>query len=142
MAVVTTNFVDLMGAKIAYGREFRPQDGLSQPQPPAPGTAQPATPPARLPVMAILSFDYFKSCYRGNPAVIGRTILTQGLFRPVIVGVLAPGFRLYFPPEVNVDTYPEVWLANRLNYDNRNRNSVSIQAVRRLMWRPRRGRIF
>jgi predicted permease len=132
-AVVTTNFFDLMGAKIAYGRDFTPQDGLPQPPPPAPGSTQSAAPPPPpLPTMAILSYDYFKSRYGGDPAVIGRTIQTQGRLRPVIVGVLARGFRLYFPPEAETETDPEVWIANRLNYDNRNRNAFSIRAIARL----------
>jgi predicted permease len=133
VAVVTTNFFDLMGAKIAYGRDFTPHDGLPQPAPPAPGTAQAGTPPApRLPIIAILSYDYFKSRYGGDPAVIGRTIRTQGPFSPVIVGVLAPGFRLYFPPEAETETDPQVWIANRLSYDNRNRTTFSIRAIARL----------
>lgn len=133
LAIATTNFFDLMGAKIAYGRDFTPQDGLPQPPPPAPGAAQTGTPPPRLPTMAILSYEYFERRYGGNPAVIGRTIHTQAQgVTPVVVGVLAPGFRLYFPPGANIETDPEVWIANRLNYDTANRNSVSIQAVGRL----------
>src|SRR6185437_6049330 len=120
MAVVSTNFFDLMGAKIAYGRDFASQDGLPQP-------------PPRLPVMAILSYEYFEHRFGGNPAIIGRTIHTQAQgLSPVVVGVLAPGFKLYFPPEAETEADPEVWVANRLNYDNRNRNSVSMRAVARL----------
>jgi len=134
VAIVTTNFFDLMGAKIEYGRDFTKDDGLPQPPPPAPGAAQTGAPaPPRLPVMAILSYDYFEKRYGGNPAVIGQSIRTQGpQFSPVIVGVLAPGFKLYFPPEAQTETDPEVWVANRLNYDVKNRNAVSIRAVARL----------
>ncbi|MGH9864276.1 MAG: ABC transporter permease [Candidatus Acidiferrales bacterium] len=131
-AVVTTNFFDVMGARIAQGRDFTSQDGLPQPPPPPPGTAQAGTPPPRLPVMAILSYEYFQSRYGGNPAVLGQTIKTQGALNPVIVGVLAPHFRLYFPPEAETESDPQLWLANRLNYDNKNRNGVSIHAVGRL----------
>jgi predicted permease len=133
LAVVTTNFFDLMGAKIAYGRDFTPQDGLPQPPPPPPGAAQSGTPPPRLPTMAILSYEYFQRRFGGNASIIGRSIQTQAQgLSPVVVGVLAPGFRLYFPPAANIEAQPEVWLANRLNYDNANRNSVSIQALGRL----------
>ena len=134
VAIATTNFFDLMGAKILYGRDFTPQDGLPQPPPPTPGAAQAGTPPPpRLPVMAILSYDYFERRYGGNPAVIGKSIRTQAQgLSPVVVGVLAPGFKLYFPPEAQTETDPEIWVANRLNYDVRNRNSVSIRAVARL----------
>ena len=133
IAQVTTNFFDLMGAKILYGRDFNAQDGLPQPPPPAPGAAPAGTPPPRLPVMAILSYDYFERRYGGNPSVIGKSIRTQApRFSPVIVGVLAPGFKLYFPAEAETEANPEIWVANRLNYDVRNRNSVSIRAVGRL----------
>ena len=33
------------------------------------------------------------------------------------VGVLAPNFRLYFPPEANEEAAPDIWVANRLDYD-------------------------
>lgn len=133
VAIATVNFFDLMGAKIAYGRDFSPQDGLPQPAPPAPGSAQTgAPPPPRLPVMAILSYNYFQRRYGGNPSVIGQIIHSQGQISPVIVGVLAPGFKLYFPPEAQTEADPDVWIANRIRYDVRNRNSVSIRAVGRL----------
>ncbi len=137
VAVVTTNFFSLTGAKIAYGRDFNDSDGLPQPAPPAGGGAgtPPAggpPPPPQLPVMAILSHEYFQRRYGGAPGAIGQTILTNGGFSPQIVGVLAPGFELYFPPSVNEEAKPEMWVANRLNYDNANRNGVSIRAIARL----------
>jgi predicted permease len=131
-AVVTTNFFNVMGAKIAFGRDFAQEDGLPQPPRPQPGAAQSGTPPPRLPVMAILGYEYFQQRYGGDTSVIGRTITTQGPLSPVVVGVLAPHFQLYFPPEAETEADPEVWLANRLNYDNQNRNQVSIHAVGRL----------
>src|SRR5258707_3924484 len=131
-AVVTTNFFRLVGAKIVLGRDFSEADGMPQRAPP-PGGAQPGAqtvPP--LPIMAILSYEYFQRRYGLNPAFLGQAIITNGPFRPQIVGVLAPGCRLYFPPSANTEPMPEVWLANRLDYDNANRNAVSIRAVGRL----------
>src|SRR5882724_10368473 len=130
-AVVTTNFFRLVGAKIALGRDFTEADGMSQPPPPA-GAQQgtPAAPP--LPIMAVLSYEYFQRRYGLNPHVLGQVLNTNGPFRPQIVGVLAPGFQLYFPSSANVEPVPEVWIANRLNYDNANRKSVSIRALGRL----------
>src|SRR6267378_2415630 len=131
-AVVTTNFFRLVGAKIVLGRDFSEADGLPQPAPP-PGVAQPgalAAPP--LPIMAVLSYEYFQRRYGLNPSVLGQVMITNGPFRPQIVGVLAPGFHLYFPSAANVEPVPEVWLANRIGYNNANRNGVSIHAVGRL----------
>lgn len=131
-AVATTNFFRLVGAKIVLGRDFTEADGMPQPAPP-PGGAQPGAPTVPpLPIMAILSYEYFQRRYGLNPAFLGQAIITNGPFRPQIVGVLAPGCRLYFPPSADTEPKPEVWLANRLDYDNANRNAVSIRAVGRL----------
>src|ERR1700730_2653645 len=128
-AVVTTNFFNLVGAKIALGRDFAESDGMPQPAPPAPG-AQPVAP--RLPIMVILSYEYFQRRYALNPAILGHTMQTNAPVSLQVVGVLAPRFQLYFPAAAHVDVATEVWFANRLNYDNANRNGVSIHAVGRL----------
>ncbi len=135
MATVTTNFFDLMGGQIVAGRDFDAQDGIPQPAPPAAqaGQGQGAAPqPPPLPQMAILSHEYFMKRYGGNAAVLGHTVGNTGGPNPVIVGVLAPGFRLYFPPEDEVEAAPDVWVANRLDYDAGNRNNFSIFPVGRL----------
>src|SRR6266403_131908 len=66
LAVVTTNFFRLVGAKMAFGRDFTDADGIPQP-PPLPAGAQPAAPPPRVPTLAILSYEYFQRRYGGNP---------------------------------------------------------------------------
>ncbi len=133
IATVTTNFFDVMGGKIVAGREFDAQDGIPQPQAPAAQNGQAQTPAApRLPQMAILSHEYFMKRYGGNPAVLGHPLGNANGPNPVIVGVLAPGFKLYFPPEDQVEAAPDVWVANRLDYDAANRNNFSITAVGRL----------
>ena len=55
-----------------------------------------------------------------------------GRFGPVIAGVLAPGFHLYFPPSADVEASPDIWIANRLDYDAANRKSFSIFPIGRL----------
>jgi predicted permease len=130
-AVVTTNFFQLLGAKIALGRDFTDSDGLPRPTPLASG-AQSGTPPPHLPIVAILSYEYFHRRYGGDPSVVGHPMATGGLFSPEVVGVLAPHFRLYFPPASDIDPEPELWIANRLSYNNTNRNSASIRAIAKL----------
>jgi len=129
-AVVTTNFFRLVGAKIVFGRDFSDADGLPQPAPPPAGAQAPA--PPLLPIMAVLSYEYFQRRFGSNPAAIGQVMRSNGPFQPQIVGVLAPGFQLYFPSSANVEPVPEVWLANRLDYNNANRNGVSMQVIGRL----------
>jgi putative ABC transport system permease protein len=130
--IVTTNFFRLVGGKIALGRDFTDADGMPQPAPPAPAAQAGTVPPPRLPIMVILSYEYFQRRYGLNPAILGHTMQTNAPVSLQVVGVLAPRFQLYFPPAANVDVVPEVWFANRLNYDNAERNSVSMYAVGRL----------
>jgi putative ABC transport system permease protein len=82
--------------------------------------------------MAILSYEYFKRRYGGNLAVLGQSMAFTGRPGPIIVGVMAPGFRLYFPPTANQESAPDLWIANRLGYDAANRNAFGIWPVGRL----------
>ena len=129
-ARVTTNFFSLTGARIMDGRDFNADDGIPSPQPP-PGAA-PGTGPPQLPQVAILSYEYFMRRFGGNQAVIGQTMQFSGRPGPVIAGVLAPGFRLYFPPDANEEAAPDIWMANRLGYDAADRNGFDIHPVARL----------
>jgi predicted permease len=129
--IVTTNYFSLVGAKFAYGRDFSEQDGLAQPPPPAPGANTP--PPPRLPIIAIISWEYFQRRFGGNPAILGQSPLNRGKpFSPQIVGVLAPRFQLYFPASSDIIAAPEIYIANRMRYDNAQRLSVSMRVIARL----------
>jgi putative ABC transport system permease protein len=130
VATVTVNFFRLMGARIALGRDFEEADGRPQPSAPVSEGASPAPPAPRLPTVAIISHDYWQRRYRGNPGVVG-TRLPAGP-RPEIVGILAPGFELHFPPGTNVEQKPDIWIANRLGYDNANRNTFGLRPIGRL----------
>jgi predicted permease len=129
--VVTTNYFRLVGAGIAFGRDFTDDDGQPQPPPPAPGT-QPAATPERLPIMAIISYEYFQRQFGSNPSVIGQSLNKGKPFSPRIVGVLAPHFQIYFPPSSDLEAAPDIWLANRLGYDAAQRNGVSMRVIGRL----------
>jgi predicted permease len=124
-AVVTSNFFRLMGARILAGRNFQDADGLPQP-PPTAGT--PSAPP--VPPVAILSYAYWKRRYGGDPSIFGKVFTKPN---PVIaVGVLAPGFELLFPPNLNVAEQPEVWICGHFSYDVAHRNNVSLRVVGRM----------
>jgi len=129
--VVTTNYFRLVGAGIALGRDFSDDDGQPQPPPPAPGT-QSATPPARLPIMAIISYEYFQRQFGANAAVLGQSLNKGKPFSPRIIGVLAPHFQIYFPASADLEAAPDIWIANRLGYDAEQRNSVSMRVIGRL----------
>jgi putative ABC transport system permease protein len=130
IAVATTNFFDVMGAKIVYGRDFNAQDGIPQPQPAANAPANNA--PTPLPGTAIISYEYFRRRFGGDPSILGHAITIPGQPGPVIAGILAPGLRLYFPPSANVEAAPDIYLANRLAYSADQRKNFSIFPIARL----------
>ncbi len=128
-AIVTTNFFRVMGASIAVGRDFQDEDGIPQPAP-APGAAA----PPQLPLVAILSHEYFERRFGGNASILGHPLVAGGGGQPAptVVGVLAPNFKLFFPPEANEEAAPDMWIANRLDYDAANRNQFGIRPIGRL----------
>ena len=123
-AGVTTNIFSVLGVKIARGRGFTDEDGRAQPRAPQPDggpqaggpQAQPAGPPQpRLPQIAVLSDGFWRRQYGADPSIIGKNIQLD--FGPVqVVGVLAPGVELLFPPKANVARVPDVWAAIRFDY--------------------------
>ena len=74
--LVTGNYFDLLGVRPALGRLVVPADD---------------TLPNGNPVVA-LSFEYWKTRFNSDPAVIGRSLMVNG--HPfTIIGVVQPGFR-------------------------------------------------
>src|SRR6185295_1538231 len=135
--VVSTNFFQMMGASISLGRDFQESDGTPQPAPPAApaGNAAPAAnAQPQLPTMAILSNEYFQQRFGGDRSIVGKPLPVSAAFGPppIVVGVLAPGFELLFPPQVNVEQFPSVWLAARIPYDVANRNNVQWRVIGRM----------
>ena len=123
-ALVTTNFFRLMGAKIVFGRDFTEADAV--PQPASPGVL---IPPGSA---AILSYEYWQRRYGGSTAVLGREMFGSGQRGPRIVGVVAPGFKLFFPPGARTDAAPDFWVANNIGYDTAHRNLLTVGAIGRL----------
>jgi predicted permease len=141
MAAVSTNFFQMMGGSIIAGRDFQDSDGAPQPPPPAapagnanaPAAGNAAGPPP-LPTMVILSNEYFQQRFGGDQSMIGKPLPVSGAFGPppIVVGVLAPVFELLFPPLVDVEQFPSVWIASRIAYDVANRNNVQWRVIGRL----------
>ena len=133
---VTTNFFSLLGHKIQVGRDFADADGTPQPPPPTPvGDALPppgAQPPPPLPNIAIISHEFFQRRFGGNASIVGQSIPFGGNGRAEIVGVLAPGFEILFPPGTNVDPRPDILIASRVNFETGSRNNVSLRVVAKL----------
>jgi putative ABC transport system permease protein len=136
LASVSTNFFQMMGGSIIAGRDFQDADGTPQPPPPAApaGNAPAANAPPAPPDVVILSNDYFQSRFGGDRSIIGKTLPVSAAFGPppIVVGVLAPGFELLFPPQANMEQFPSVWIAARIPYDVANRNNVEWRVIGRL----------
>jgi putative ABC transport system permease protein len=133
LGFATVNVFRMLGAGIALGRDFNEEDGRPQPPPPVPQPGAAPAPqqgPPPLPVVAILSHEYWQRRYGSDPKVIGQRIPNGP--RPEIVGVLTPGFELLFPPGSNVEQRPDIWIALRLNYNNANRNTFGLRPIGRL----------
>src|SRR6185503_19229325 len=135
-AAVSTNFFQMMGGSIMAGRDFEESDGTPEPAPPAGagGNAPAANAPPQLPTMAILSNEYFQQRFGGDASIVGKPLPVSAAFGPppIIVGVLAPKFELLFPPQVDVEQFPSVWIAARIPYDVENRNNVQWRAIGRI----------
>jgi putative ABC transport system permease protein len=129
-ASVTTNFFGLLGGRIILGRDFRDEDA----PPPAssadetiPIQASQATAPP-----AILSYQYWQRRYGASPSVIGQRLSSGPNSGSEIIGVLAPGFELLFPPKADVERNPDVWIATRLTYNNADRKTLMYRVIGRL----------
>src|SRR5438093_6454063 len=128
---VTTNFFRVMGARIALGRDFVDGDGAPQPQSSSPQIGS-ANAPAPLPAMVILSYEFWQRRYGGDTTIVGKNLVTGAPRGQIVVGVLAPRFELLFAPGDNMETVPDVWIANRLTYNNANRNMYGLRLIGRL----------
>src|SRR6476660_9352857 len=121
----TPNLFRLLGAHVVAGRDFVADDAIPPPAVPNQAAAQPQPP-----VAAILSHAFWQRRY-GGASIIGKDVeLGNGHAR--IVGVLAPGFELLFPPRVHIEAAPDMWTAARINVETANRNNVLYRVIGRL----------
>jgi len=134
IAAVSTNFFEMMGASIIAGRNFQESDGTPQAPPPVGNAPAANAQQPQLPTMAILSNEYFQQRFGGDLSIVGKPLPVSAAFGPppIVVGVLAPGFELLFPPVANVEQFPSVWLSARIPYDVANRNNVQWRAIARM----------
>jgi putative ABC transport system permease protein len=128
LGVASTNFFQLLGARVVLGRDFTEEDGTPPPQAAAGAPAAPVT--AAVSNAVILGYDYWQRRYGGSPDVLGKSLGNGQGTR--IVGVLQPGFELLFPPETNTEQKPDFWVAGRIPYDTQNRNNVQWRIIGRL----------
>src|SRR5215469_12991292 len=80
VAAVTPNFFRMMGAQVAFGRDFTDADGQPQPVLPPVGAAVGAQPAQ--PTFAILSYEYWQRRYGGSTDILGHGMRTGGAGGP------------------------------------------------------------
>ena len=131
-AVVTTNFLSLLGGRIIAGRDFNETDGEPGPPPPASGAANNAVVAPAPIVTTILSYEYWQRRFGGRTDIFGKRLADIGNQSPIVVGVVAPGLELLFPPSADMERKPDLWIANRIRYDNAARNQVALRIIGRL----------
>src|SRR5260370_561099 len=84
------------------------------------------------PLLFLISYDYWQRRFGGKADVLGKRLPAGAPGGTVMVGVLAPGFELLFPPDTNTERLPDIWFALRIPYDNINRNQVQHRVIARL----------
>ncbi|HEY2378630.1 MAG TPA: ABC transporter permease [Gemmatimonadaceae bacterium] len=131
-AGATTNIFRLLGGRIEVGRDFTDNDGMPQPRPPQPvaGVA-PAPPGPRLPLIAILSHEFWERRFGGDRTILGKAIDVGGA-SATVVGILQPGFELLFPPKASIEPTPDIWFAQRIDYENSSRKNVFLRVIGRM----------
>lgn len=110
-AIVTPNFLELLGTPVIQGRGFRPDDAA-----PNRVVERPSDGPARrerLPVM-LISSAYWQRRFKSDPSIVGREIV--GPNGPIqIIGVTSPKSELLFPERFDTPRSPDVWYAIQPN---------------------------
>ncbi len=134
VAGVTPNFFTVLGARIAFGRNFVEADGAAPPPPPNGPDGKPLPfDPARLPPQTtILSHGLWERTFGGDSSVIGRTVQIFGL-RSTIVGVAEPSLTMVFNTGLGgTADEPDAYQANRIDYSTASRINAQYHAVGRL----------
>ena len=126
----TSNIFQVLGVRVALGRDFNDADSAPL-APPPPGAAPQQAPP--VPVTAIISHQFWQRRYGGNPNVIGKVIgFGGGQGRAEIVGVLPADFQLLFSPRTGIEPNVDIWTAARLNFDTAARSTGALRVIARL----------
>ena len=138
IAGVTPNFFTVLGARIAFGRNFVEADGVAPPPPPngPDGKPLPIDPATLPPQITILSHGFWQRRYAGDSSVIGKTVQIFGL-RSTIVGVAEPGLTMVFntgfgTSGFGVTSEPDAYQANRIDYSTASRINALYRLVGRL----------
>jgi putative ABC transport system permease protein len=110
--VASANYFDLLGARMAAGRGFLPEEESA-------GRSN----------VVILSHDFWQRRFGGDPNAVGQSLTLNGS-EFTIIGVLPAGFKS--PLELQFNSRVEIWRGYGFNLSNPNRGSHGLNAVGRL----------
>lgn len=128
---VTPNLLSMLGAPILHGRDFNEADGVASRATAEPDIGAPQAAQSTVPMSVILGHAFWQRRYGGDRRIIGRVIDLAGA-RAEVVGVLAPGFELLFPPGSGVYATADLYAAARVDYESGSRMNVSLSVLGRL----------
>ncbi|MDQ3252595.1 MAG: ABC transporter permease [Acidobacteriota bacterium] len=111
-AIVSANYFDLLGVRVAAGRGFAEGEDLA-------GKNN----------VVILSHGFWQRRYGGRPSAVGEVLTLNGN-SCTIIGVLPSGFRS--PLELQFAAQPELWIGYGYNLANPARGSHTLIGVARL----------
>jgi predicted permease len=129
--LATVNLFSLLGVKMAAGRDFNDDDATPPPPVPAPLPGVPVVVPPPVQVSGIISYQFWKRRYGGDPKIVGK-IVAAGGNRVQIVGVAGPEFELLFPARTNVTRVPDMLTAARVDLNETLRINVLFRLIGRL----------
>jgi predicted permease len=98
IGLVTTNFFNVLGVNAGLGRTFETGDDAQGP-----------------PTSILLSWSLWQRRYGGDPGIVGRRILVNGL-PTTVVGVMPERFRLLMPPDSAVPDDLQAWQPFNRNF--------------------------
>src|SRR5688572_8403796 len=130
-AGVTPNLFSMLGMPVVMGRDFQESDATPQQGPPQGPIGPLAPPPPQLPGMTILSHGFWQRRYGSDPGIIGKNIDVGGQ-RAEVIGVLAPGAELLFPPGTGIERLPDAWTALRIDFAGGSRINVFLRVIGKL----------
>ena len=132
-ATVTPNFFTVLGAHMAFGRNFVASDAT--PGPPAKvinGLPVPENPADQPPAMTILSHAFWQRRFGNDSSVIGKTVTIFG-GPATIIGVAPADFRLEFESGFGGDRrQPDTFAASRIDYSTASRSDSQFRVIGRL----------
>ncbi len=111
-SLASANLFQLLGAKMAFGRSFNPEEEMV-------GRNN----------VVVLSHSFWQRRFAGDPSIVGQSLTLDGSSFTVI-GVLAESFKS--PPELQSDTAIEIWLGYGFDLAQLRRGSHGMSVIGRL----------